>query len=160
MRAFRALRASSFDEPNRLLRFQRTAVNDPGTVCQWMLGFDLSSFNGQPKRDAAHLHLMRSLGESEPAFGFATVVAIGGYAVMTAQRGHPFTGPAVSHPCDQPAAGQNAGNRFVRADAHQHAHRLHNLLRRVSSAVAASSARNAKLRMHAPFQWTTATISP
>src|SRR5215469_1618369 len=52
----------SFDEPNRLLRFQRTAVNDPGAVCQWMLGFDLSSFDGQPERDAAHLQLMRSLG--------------------------------------------------------------------------------------------------
>src|SRR5215469_17389030 len=54
-----------------------------------MLGFDLSSFDGQPQSDAAHLQLMRSFGKSEPAFGFATVVAIGGYAVMTAQRRHP-----------------------------------------------------------------------
>ena len=50
-----------------------------------MLGFDLSSFNGQPERDAAHVQLMGSLGKSEPAFGPATVRIIRGDAVMAAQ---------------------------------------------------------------------------
>jgi len=49
-----------------------------------MLGLDLSSFDCQPKRDAAHLKLIRSLGQSEPAFGPATVGVVWGDAVMAA----------------------------------------------------------------------------
>src|SRR6516162_146264 len=107
-----------------------------------MLGFNISSFDGQPERDAAYVELLCSLGKSEPAFGSATLGAIGRDAVMATERGHPFARPAVSHSRDQSAAGQSAGNRFVRADAHQDAHSLHNLLGGVSSAVATPAARN------------------
>src|SRR6266481_9343075 len=68
---------------------------------------------------------------------------------MAAQRGHPFARPAVSPSGDQSAAGQSAGNHIIRADAHKHSDSVDNLLRRVSSAVAASSARNAQLRVDA-----------
>src|SRR5215471_21526496 len=94
------------------------------------------------------MEMTRRLGKSEPTLNVPPIGAIRGDAVMAAERGHPFTSPAVSHSRDQAAAGQSPGNRIVRADAHQHSHGIHNLLRRVSSAVAASSARNAKFCVH------------
>jgi hypothetical protein len=74
----------SLNEPNGLFRFQRATVDDPRTVRQRMLGFDFTSLDCQPKRNAAHVEMIRSLGKSEPAFGCATVGAIRGNAVMAA----------------------------------------------------------------------------
>jgi hypothetical protein len=49
-----------------------------------MLGFDLSSFDCQPERNAADVEMTRSFGESEPTLGVLPVGAIRGDAVMAA----------------------------------------------------------------------------
>src|SRR5262245_11060381 len=108
-----------------------------------MLSFNLSSFDSQPERDAAYLQMLCSFSKSQPAFGFTPISTIRGDTVMAAQRGHPFTGPAVPHTGDQSAAAQSTGDRIIRADAHKHSYSIDDLAGCMSSAVAAPSARNA-----------------
>src|SRR5262249_9702615 len=123
----------------------------PRTVRQRMFGFDISSFDGQPERDAAHVELLSRLGKSEPAFGPAAVDAIRWDAVIAAERRHSFPRPAVSPSRHQPTAAQGAGNDVIRADAHKYSYRIHNLLRTVSAIVATPPTRDAKFRVHAAF---------
>jgi hypothetical protein len=40
-----------------------------------MVGFNLSSFDGQTQRGAAHLWMIGSFGKSEPAFGRSVLYA-------------------------------------------------------------------------------------
>jgi hypothetical protein len=49
-----------------------------------VLSFYLSSLDCQPERDATYLEMIRGLRKGEPAFGSATLGAIGGNAVMAA----------------------------------------------------------------------------
>ena len=74
----------SLDELNCLFRFECATVDDPRTARQRVLSFDLSSLDCQSERDATDLEMIRGLSKCEPAFGFTTLGAIGGNAVMAA----------------------------------------------------------------------------
>ena len=76
--------SKSLKESDRLFCLQRAAIYHPRTVRQWMLGFNFSAFDCQAERDAAHLQLIRGLGQSEPTFGFATFRAVAGDVVVAA----------------------------------------------------------------------------
>jgi len=70
--------------------FQPATIQNPRAVGQWMLGFNLPSFDGQTERDTTHAQVSRCFGETQPTFGFALLFAITGDTVVAAQRDHPF----------------------------------------------------------------------
>ena len=96
--------------------FQSATIENPRAVWQWMLGFNLPSFDGQTERDTTHAQVSRRFGETQPTFRFALLLAVTGDTVVTAQRDHPFPRPAIPHPGEQSVAGECAGNRIVEAD--------------------------------------------
>src|SRR5215469_12841419 len=99
--------------------FQPATIENPRAVGQWMLGFNLPSFDGQTECDTAHAQVSRRFGETQPTFGFALLFAVPGVTVVAAQRDHPFPRPAISHPGEQSVASECAGNGIVGADSRQ-----------------------------------------
>jgi len=96
--------------------FQPATVENPRAIWQWMLGFNLPSFDGQTEGDTTHAQVSRRFGETQPTFCFAAILGVTGDAVVTAQRDHPFPCPAIPHSGEQPVAGESAGNGIVGAD--------------------------------------------
>jgi len=70
--------------------FQPATIENPRAIGQGVLGFNLPSFDGQTKRDTNHAQVNRDLGETQPTFCFALLLAITGDTVVAAQRDHPF----------------------------------------------------------------------
>src|SRR5215469_189450 len=91
--------------------FQPATIQNPRAVGQWMLGFNLPSFDGQKERDATHPQKSRCFGETQPTFGFALLFAITTDNVVAAQRDHPFPRPAIPHPGEQSVASECAYRR-------------------------------------------------
>src|SRR4030095_4580845 len=144
----RAPRASPVNEFARHFCLQARAVEHPGTVGQWVLGFDLSTLGCDPQRLWAETKELGRLCQVHPSFRFVRVGPMDRNLMVASERCHPLTGPTVAVTGAQVVAIEQTRDQIIAADTHELPYCFNDLLRR-AIALSPAPSRQAELGVDA-----------
>jgi hypothetical protein len=130
---------------------ERLTLKHPRAIRQGMGGFDVASLDREPERSRTDPEEASGFVQIHPAFRCASIPIVTSDVVVSTERDHPFSSPAIPTPGEEPIPVQDIGQQIVRTNPRQHADRIDGVLRRVRGVLPASSSRQSQFRMHAAF---------
>ena len=139
------------DERGRRWRFERLTLKHPRAIRQGMGGFDVAALDSEPERSRTDPETASGFGQIHPAFRCASIPIVTSDVVVSAERDHSFSSPAIPTPGEEPIPVQDVRQQIVRTNPGQHADRIDDVLRRVRGVLPASSSRQSQVRMNAAF---------
>jgi hypothetical protein len=131
------------DERGRRGRFERLTLKDPRAIRQGMGGFDFRSLDGQPERSRTDPEDVGGFIQIHPPVRDPSIAIVASGVVVAAKRDHPFAGPPIATPREEPIPIQDIRQQIVGTNSGQDADRLDDVLRRVRGTLPASSSRHA-----------------
>ena len=130
---------------------ERLTLKHPRAIGQGMGGFDVAALDSEPERSRTDPEAASGFVQIHPAFRCASIPIVTSDVVVSAERDHSFSSPAIPTSGEEPIPIQDVGQQIVRTNPRQHADRIDDVLRRVRGVLPASSSRQSQFRMNAAF---------
>jgi hypothetical protein len=116
-----------------------------------MVGGDLTTVDGQPKRSRADFEKGGGIGQVQPWLLLLRIWLIARDAMMATECSHSLSRPAIPTPGEMTITVQNAGDEVITADTSQNGNRFDQLAGCLCRALTTAAAWEAQLGMNAAF---------
>ena len=130
---------------------ERLTLKHPRTIRQGMGGVDVASLDREPEGSRTDPEDASGFSQIHPAFRYASIPIVTSDVVVSTERDHSFSSPAIPAPGEEPIPVQDIGQQIVRTNPRQHADCIDDVLRRVGGVLPTSSSRQSQFCMHAAF---------
>jgi hypothetical protein len=139
------------DQPGGGFRCQNALVEDPRSVRQWMIRFNLTSLDGEAECSRADAERVSGFCQIHESLCLAATTIVTRDLMMGAQGRHSFSRPAIAAPGYQTVPVKGDGQHIIRTDPRQRAHGSDDVFRGVCATLTPPSSRQSQLGMRPAF---------